>query len=99
MTPLLNQSFFQKIALGTTLGGTISKNSEKLSQWGHFFVYSITMRNLVIVATSSKEILETINFFQILQNREISWQRRRLGVSGWSVSVSVERNGTHLSTK
>ena len=26
------------------------------------------MRNLIIIATSSKEILETINFFQIPQN-------------------------------
>ena len=33
-----------------------------------FFVYSIMMRNLIIIATSSKEILETINFFQIPQN-------------------------------
>ena len=28
----------------------------------------ITMRNLIIIATSSKEIQETINFFQVLQN-------------------------------
>ena len=28
----------------------------------------ITVRNLIIIATSSKEIPETINFFQILQN-------------------------------
>ena len=28
----------------------------------------ITVRNLIIIAASSKEIPETINFFQILQN-------------------------------
>ena len=28
----------------------------------------ITVRNLIIIAASSKEIPETVNFFQILQN-------------------------------
>ena len=68
----MKPKFFLKIALGRRLGGNISKNSEKLSQWGYFFAYSITMRNFIITATSFKEILETITFFQILQNREIS---------------------------
>ena len=31
--------------MGRRLGGAISKNSEKLSQIGCFFVYNISMRN------------------------------------------------------
>ena len=42
------------------------------------------MRNLIITTASSKEILETRNYFKNLQKQEISWQNSRsegLGIS------------------
>ena len=57
------------MALGTRLGGAISKNSEILLKWGCFFYHDEKFDN-----TSSKEILENINFFKNLQNWEKSWK-------------------------
>ena len=56
------------------------------------------MRNLMIITTSSKEILKTRNSFKNLKNREISWQGRRSGSWGRSFTGMVWRNGTHVST-
>ena len=35
----MTAKIFLKYYRGTRLGGAISKNSEKLSQWGCFFLY------------------------------------------------------------
>ena len=57
----------------------------------------ISMRNLIKIITFSEEIPEARNSFKNLQNREISWENRRLGGWGRRFPGKVGRNRAHLS--
>ena len=74
MNPGMRTAISKKLHCERGWEEPLVKIAKKLSQWGWFFVY--LMANLIII--SPKKLLKTINYFKNLQNREISWQSRRL---------------------
>ena len=96
MNPVCEQRFFQNIGLEWGWAEPLVKVAKNYNH-GVVSLY-IYMRNVIVITTSSKEILETTNSFKILQNWEISWQNRRSGGWGGSFPGRVGRNGTNLST-